>query len=165
MNNIPNDYLDMVDALNARQVEFILVGAYAVAFHGYPRDSHDFDILIRPAPENILKANAALKDFGSPFVITHEDIKTKKLMQLGVKPVRIDLLSVVSGVTTDDIWEKCVKGQIAGRDVFFISYDHLIKNKRAAGRDKDLLDVHHLENAKRVEQERLTKQKNIDGAS
>lgn len=80
MSNTPNDYLDMIDALNGHGVEFVLVGAYAVAFHGFPRDSLGFDILLRPPPENISRANDALKAFGSPFVITEEDIRYEHLI-------------------------------------------------------------------------------------
>lgn len=151
MSSFPDDYLDMVDALKARQVEFMLVGGHAVGFHGYTRDTLDFDILIRPTPENVARANDALKDFGSPFTLSESELNSGNWTQIGIKPIRIDLIGKLSGVSTEDLWTHKAAGKIAGRDVFFISYEDLIKNKRASGRNKDLLDVDQLERFRKAQ--------------
>ena len=134
----------MVDALNRHGVEYVIVGAYAVTFHGSPRLTEDIDFLIRPTTLNTRKLRLALKEFGSPVAIGGGRLKADAIIQIGVKPVRVDLIAAVTGVPTQKIWETRILGKFGGRDVSFISYDLLIKNKLATGRPKDLLDVRNL---------------------
>lgn len=147
MSDAPDDYADMVDVLKKHGVEFVIVGAYAVTFHGSPRLTEDIDLLVRPTAENTRKLRAALREFGSPIDIVGDRLSPEDVIQIGVKPVRVDILATVTGVSTDEIWKRRVPGRFEGREVDFIAYDLLVENKLAAGRAKDLLDV---ENLKRV---------------
>ncbi len=148
MHNVPDDYADMIAAFERHHVDFVIVGAYAVGFHGYPRTTDDIDFLVRPTPENGKSLDAALKDFGAPISISEDDMKPDRIIQIGVKPVRIDLITGVEGVSVDEIWATRVKGRFAGREVHFISFDCLLKNKHATGREKDKLDAASLERLK-----------------
>ena len=141
----------MVDALNKHGVEYVIVGAYAVTFHGSPRLTEDIDFLVRPTIGNTRKLVAALKEFGSPAPIDGDCLRPDEVIQIGVKPVRVDILASVTGVPTEDIWKRRVHGQFDAREVSYISYDLLIKNKLAAGRPKDLLDVQNLKHVKEHE--------------
>lgn len=133
----------------------MIVGAFAVAYHGYPRDTADFDLLVRPVPPNAKKLEAALRLFGfSDADIQESDLQPKRMIQLGRKPLRIDFLTSVTGVDSDELWEKRIKGSFVGRDVFYISRECLIKNKRATGRPKDAADVHFLEAQQNLGQDR-----------
>ncbi len=149
----PDDFIGIIDALKKRRVEFMIVGAYAVAFHGHPRDTADFDILVRPVPQNAKKLEAALRDFGFEGAeINETDMRPKRMIQLGRKPLRIDFLTSVSGVAPDELWEKRVKGTFAGREVFYISKESLIRNKRATGRPKDAADAYFLEEQMKLDE-------------
>ena len=141
MDNIPDDYADMVGALNNNDVDFVIVGAYAVGFHGCPRMTDDIDFLVRPTSENAKKLDAALKEFGAPTSISAEDMQPERIIQIGIKPVRIDVITGIDGVSIGEIWATRVAGLFAGRNVYYISFDCLLKNKRATGREKDKLDA------------------------
>lgn len=137
---------DFVDALNKHGVEFVIVGAHALGYHGYVRGSKDIDFLVRPTIENAARTVAALSDFGYSFLeVTKDDILSKdKVVQLGVPPNRIDLLSSIDGVDSEKVWQTRVAGAFRGRSVSFISAELLIANKLAVGRDQDLVDVKEL---------------------
>ncbi len=159
MSNTPDDYLDMVDALNKHGVEFVILGAYAVTYYGSPRLTEDIDFLIRPTAGNTRKLRAALKEFGSPVVIEGECFNPDEVIQIGVKPVRVDIIAAVTGVSTEAIWKHRVPGRFGGRAVSYISYDLLLQNKLATGRPKDLLDVENLKRVRAHEGRRPTKGK------
>ncbi|HOW84130.1 MAG TPA: hypothetical protein PK573_16325 [Spirochaetota bacterium] len=136
------DFEDLLAILNKNQVKFLIVGAFALAYHGYPRNTGDIDIWIYPAEENANKTVQAIKEFfGSTLGVTNEDIISGKIIQFGRPPVRIDLISILTGVTTDEIWDNRITGKFAGIDVYFIDKKTFIKNKRAIGRGKDIVDV------------------------
>lgn len=155
-----DDFADLVGALNRNEVEFLIVGAHAVAFHGYARGTKDLDILIRPAPENIRRVLSALKDFGfGSLGLKEADFTGDNVVQLGYPPNRVDLLTGISGVDAEKAWKTRVKGTYQGHPACFISRECLLENKRAAGRGQDRLDVQKLD-----EQARLSRRKKGRGA-
>lgn len=150
-----DDFAELVAALNRNKVEFVIVGAHAVAFHGYARGTKDLDILIRSTPVNIPRVLAALKDFGfGSLGLKEADFTGENVVQLGYPPNRVDFLSGISGVATERAWKTRVKGTYQGLPAYFISRECLLENKRAADRGQDRLDVQKLD-----EQARLARRK------
>jgi hypothetical protein len=143
------DFLDLVDALNAEQVEYLVVGAFALAAHGFPRATGDIDFLVRPSGENAPRVVRALQAFGAPLAsagVSEADFTTPGgVYQIGVVPRRIDLLTEVSGLSFDEALADHVLRDVDGRSVPFIGREALLRNKRAAGRPKDLADAAALE--------------------
>jgi len=143
---VQKDYKELLELFSARKVEYMIAGSYALAFYGAPRFTGDIDILVRPSPENARRILSALSDFGfGSLDITVEDFqKPNKVVQLGVPPVRIDIITSITGVT----WEAADKGKTAGAyggvPVFFLGRDQYKANKRAVGRKKDLADLEAL---------------------
>jgi hypothetical protein len=136
------DFMDFIKALNDSNVDYVIVGAYALAFYGIPRATGDIDFWIRPEEKNAENLLAALQEFGfGGLDISVEDVRSGKIIQLGYPPVRIDILSKLTGLTTTEIWKSRVKGRIAGHEVFFLGRKAYIKNKKAVGRHKDLADL------------------------
>jgi hypothetical protein len=131
----------MLSALKEEQAEFILVGAYALAAHGFPRATGDIDILVNPTEENSKKVFSALLKFGAPIEnITEEDFsKDDVIFQIGLTPRRIDIITSIESVTFPEAWEDAISIQIEGIPV--ISKEKMIKNKQSTGRDKDLIDA------------------------
>jgi hypothetical protein len=132
--------------LNFRGVEYVVVGAFALAFHSEPRFTGDLDLLIRKIPDNANRVVGALKEFGFASVgITSDDLLSEgNVIQLGVRPNRIDLLNFLSGVDAEAVWQNRIGGDLDGVPVFYIDLESFRKNKLAAGRDKDLDDVRRL---------------------
>ncbi len=144
--NVQPDFLDFVRCLNRCEADFILVEAFAVAFHGRPRASGDLDVWIRPNPENASRVLRALAEFGfGSLGITASDLLSGKIIQLGRVPVRIDILTELSGVSAEEVWAGRVEGPFEDQQVSYLDRATLLKNKRAAGRAKDLADVQALE--------------------
>lgn len=143
---IYRDYKELFELLNSRNVEYIIVGAYAMAFHGHPRFTGDLDILVHPSPENAHRVILALGDFGFSFPdLTADDFTTPdNVIQLGVPPVRVDLLTSISGVPWDQLDAHKISGTYGEVPVSFISKEDLIQNKKASGRAKDLADLEAL---------------------
>lgn len=137
----------MLSGLSDSGVEFLLVGAYAMAAHGHPRATGDLDIWVRANPENAVKVLVALSRFGAPLHdLTIEDLATPGIIfQIGVEPSRIDILTEISGVIFSDAWERKISIEMNGCSMSVIGLEDLIKNKRAAGRAKDIADVETLE--------------------
>jgi hypothetical protein len=143
---INSDFVDLLRAFNAEGVEFLIVGAYAVGAHGRPRGTGDLDVFVRPSRENAERVLRALATFGAPIGgLTVGDLTGGEVVfQIGVVPVRIDVLTSIAGVSFDECWPGRVPGTLGGVDVGVIGRADLIKNKRAAGRTKDLADVEAL---------------------
>jgi hypothetical protein len=141
------DFRDMLSCLNDEEVEFIVVGAYALAAHGLPRATGDIDIWVRNSPFNAQRVLRALARFGAPVSDLSEDdfISPDMVLQLGVEPSRIDLLTGIDGVEFDDAWEKKTQVRIDGLEIYILSKADLLKNKLAADRDKDRSDIAWLE--------------------
>lgn len=141
------DFKDLLSTLNALGAEFLVVGAHALAVHGHLRATKDLDVWIRPTPENASRVVAAIAEFGAPLhdLIASDLAKPGTVFQIGVAPVRIDLLTAVDGLEFDEAWADRVATQFAGEPAFVPSLAHLIQNKRASGRLQDLADVEALE--------------------
>lgn len=141
------DFRDMLSALSDEQAEFLVVGAYAVAVHGVPRATADLDLWVRPSAANAARVWQALARFGAPMSsLGLEDLQAAGVVvQIGVAPRRIDLLTSIDGVEFDDAWANRRDVEVEGLRVPVIGRRHLITNKRAVGRPQDLADVARLE--------------------
>ncbi len=137
------DFKDMLSELSVADVDYLVVGAYAVAAHGVPRATGDLDIWIRADNETAPRMLKALVAFGAPlYDLSEEDLASPGIVfQIGVPPGRIDILTSVSGLIFDDAWQRRLNIEIEGIAMPVLSLEDLIANKLAAGRDKDLLDV------------------------
>ena len=144
--HLNKDLREFIELLNSNGVEYLVVGAFAVAWYGYPRFTADIDFLVRPSPTNVAALLATLKGFGfGSLDITPDDFsRPAQVVQLGVQPNRIDLLTSISGVEFDQAWSSRTEGSIDGISVFFPSIDDLIRNKLSTGRAKDLGDASEL---------------------
>jgi len=143
------DFFDLVDAFEQEGVEFIIVGAFALAAHGLPRATGDIDFFIRPSPENARRTLRALQLFGAPVSsagITAGDFEVPgTVYQVGIPPRRIDVLNQISGVDFDEALKGHLERHVEGRRLRFLGFEELLKNKRASGRPKDLVDLGMLE--------------------
>jgi len=141
------DYRDILSAFIAEKVEFLLVGAYALAAHGSPRATGDLDLWIHPSAENARRTWRALVVFGAPLEnLTESDLSTAgTVIQIGREPRRIDLLTTIDGVGFDEAWSARAKIQVDGMTIPVIGRNEFLKNKRTTGRHKDLADVERLE--------------------
>jgi len=140
------DFRDMLVLLNEHEVAYLIVGAYALAFHGAPRFTGDVDIFVRPDRENARRVLDALDAFGFRFPnLTAEDFENpNKVVQLGVPPVRIDIITSISGVTWEEAEASREPGLFGDVPVSYIGREQYIRNKRASGRKKDLADIEAL---------------------
>ena len=144
--NLEEDLREFVELLNALNVHYIVVGAYAVAYHGYTRFTADIDLFIERSHENAERLVQVIERFGfgdlnlSADDFLHED----QVIQLGVAPNRIDLLTFISGVNFQDAWATREQGELEGLTVPFLSREMLKRNKAASGRPQDLADLGHL---------------------
>lgn len=141
------DFSDLLSAFNAHGVEFLVVGAHAMAAHGHVRATKDLDVWVRPDLQNASRTIRALQSFGAPlFDLTEKDLTTPGLVfQIGVPPVRIDIVTAIDGVDFDSAWRDRFSTSFADQPVSVLSRTHLIQNKRATGRLQDLADVEWLE--------------------
>jgi hypothetical protein len=146
MTNLEDDLREFVELLNALKVRYIVVGAFALAYHGYPRYTGDIDLFIERSAENAQVLLQALQQFGfGDSGLSSEDfLQEDQVIQLGVAPNRIDLLTFLSGVEFQEAWATAIQGEIAGLSVPLISKELLKKNKAATGRSQDIADLEHL---------------------
>ncbi len=144
--NLPPDFKEFLRLLNAHHVEYLLIGGYAVAYHGYPRATADMDIWIAVHPRNAERVVATLREFGfdlpelSPGLFLKED----QIIRMGVPPVRIEIATGISGISFGECYAARVVDVLDGVEVNLISLAHLKVNKKAAGRHRDLDDLEHL---------------------
>ncbi len=141
------DYKEMLQCLSAEDVKFLLVGAYAMAAHGYPRATMDIDLWVMPSPDNATAVLRALRKFGAPLQgLSLSDLqKDDTVFQIGVAPRRIDILTGASGLHFDEAFARSSPIEIEGLQIRIPSIADLIRNKRASGRTKDLADAEALE--------------------
>ena len=141
------DYRDMLHALSDEKVKFMLVGAYALAAHGYPRATMDIDIWVMPSPPNADAVMRALHRFGAPLHnLTKEDLqKGGTVFQIGVAPRRVDIITAASGLRFENTYRRSLSVNIEGIEVHIPSIEDLIRNKKASGINKDLADAEALE--------------------
>jgi len=144
--SLSKDLREFIECLNSNEVEYLVVGALAVSWHGFPRYSADVDFLISPTETNGARVLKAIRQFGfGSLDITLEDLTSPgKVIQLGREPNRIDLMTSVTGVPFDEAWQSRVSGVLDGQSVQFIGRDALIRNKVATGRAKDRIDAEEL---------------------
>lgn len=141
------DFKDLLAAFTARGVEYLVVGAHALAAHGHVRATKDLDLWVRPDSANAERVIGALAEFGAPL----HDLEVKDLsrpglvFQIGVPPVRVDVITSIDGVEFEDAWPDRLETVFDGLPVSVLSRHHLIANKKAAGRTQDLADVERLE--------------------
>ena len=140
------DFKELLELLNAQGVEYVIVGGYAVAFHGAPRYTRDLDLYVRPTAENASRILDALGEFGfGGLDLAASDFTTPdRVVQLGVPPVRVDFVTSIDGVSWERVWEHRVAGAYGDVPVMFIGRQELVANKRAAGRKTDLADAEAL---------------------
>jgi hypothetical protein len=141
------DYKDMLQALVAEKVEFLLVGAYALAAHGYPRATMDIDIWVLPSPDNADAVLRAVRRFGAPLhnLAKADLVKEGTVFQIGVAPRRIDIITAASGLNFKEASSNATRVEIEGITVRIPSIADLIRNKRASGRTRDIADAEALE--------------------
>jgi predicted nucleotidyltransferase len=141
------DYEDLLKAFNAQSVKYLVVGAYAVAYYTEPRYTKDIDIWVGPSKTNAAKVHRALKEFGAPLInITPEDFSTRgTTYQIGVPPVRIDIMTELGGVSFAEAWRKRKTARYGGTPAHMIGLEELIIAKRVAGRERDVVDLAKLE--------------------
>jgi len=143
---IQPDFKELLELLNAHKAEFIIVGAYALAFHGVPRFTGDIDIFVKPDSENAEKILAALEEFGfGSLDLTKSDFEAPdKVVQLGVAPVRVDLITSLTGVSWQEAFSGKVQGTYGDVPVYYLGRKEFLSNKKALGGKKDLADLEAL---------------------
>ncbi len=144
--NIHKDFEEFLQLLNDEMVEYVIVGGYAVAFHGYVRATQDIDLFFRNSEKNILRIQKALLSFG--ISTTSEQLLEFKdpgsILRMGLPPVKIEMINSISGLSFNEVWENRNSGHYGTVPVNFISFEHLLKNKRESGRPKDIADIDEL---------------------
>jgi hypothetical protein len=140
------DFEDFLRLLEAHRVDYMIVGGYAVAYHGFPRFTKDLDIFFANDPDNLQRLQQALIAFGfQETTVPLEALgRPDAVLAIGVEPVRIDLLSRIAGVAFEEARPHTVRGRYGASEVTFIGRDDLLKNKRSTGRQRDLGDVEEL---------------------
>ena len=145
MRPLPPDFVDFLKALNAEGVEYLVVGGWAVGFHGYPRLTGDLDVWIAASEENAQKLLASLRRFGAPGgAPLGFFLEPGNVFRMGRVPMRIEIINRASGVSFRECYTRRVTQQVQDSSIPFISRPDLLANKRAAGRAKDLADIEGL---------------------
>lgn len=145
--DLNKDLSEFVELLVAHKVEFVVVGGFALAFHGHPRYTQDIDFFVRPSVENAEKLERTVKEFGFESLgLTSADFCDPNIViQLGHEPNRVDLITGIDGLSFEEAWVNKVSGKLGGKSVWFISASDFLKNKRASGRAKDIADAEEIE--------------------
>jgi len=143
---LPKDFKEFLSLLRVHGVEYLLIGAYAVGYHGYPRATKDLDIWVAVEPENASKLVTCLQDFGfkTPELTAELFLKEKSIVRMGLEPNRIEILTSISGVSFPDCYASRISATLDGIEVDLIALEHLKLNKSSTGRLKDLADLDHL---------------------
>jgi len=143
---LPKDLREFIASLNSHRVDYVIVGAYALAFHGHPRYTGDIDILVGAAPENASRLEEVLREFGfgEAGLSARDFLEPEQVIQLGRAPNRIDLLTSITGVSFEEAWANRVPAELDGIPVSFIGRELLIRNKRATERVQDHADLEAL---------------------
>lgn len=147
MNRIlPPDFREFLQLLNSRQVKYLLIGGYAVGYHGYPRATVDMDVWIAISPENAKKIVDVLNEFGfgSTELSAELFLKENRIVRMGTPPLRIEIATGIDGVTFDECYRERITDTVDGQEVNLISLRHLKINKKASGRAKDINDLENL---------------------
>ena len=144
------DFIEFIELLNAYNVEYMVIGAHALAFHGRPRHTGDLDIWINPSIENAERMLKVIDEFGfASLGLKKEDFQNDNYVtQLGYPPLRIDILNAISGVEFGEAYSNRINTEVDGLQINFINIDDFIANKKASGRKKDLGDIASLKRKK-----------------
>ena len=144
--NIHEDFEEFLRLLVEQQVEFVIVGGDAVAFHGYVRATQDIDLFFRDTEDNVYRILPALQDFG--LAVDESALQDFRdpgsIIRMGVPPVKIEMINTISGISFEEVWKGRVPGRYGGVEVDYISLPDLLTNKSASARPKDLADVDEL---------------------
>jgi len=140
---VERDYEDLLRSFNEHEVKYCVVGAFAVAYYAVPRYTKDMDILVEPSMENARRIIKALNSFGFGKLDLKENdfIYPDRVIQLGYEPIRVDILTSISGVDFEEVWKNRKRASYGEIEVSFIGKDELIKSKQASGREQDMIDV------------------------
>lgn len=143
---LPRDFKEFLKLLNDKNAEYLLIGVYAVGYHGYPRATNDIDVWVAVKPDNAERIVAALREFGfaASELSTTMFLQENQIIRLGVPPMRIEILTGISGVTFDECYAQRIADVIDGVPVNIINLHHLKINKQASGRHRDLDDLENL---------------------
>lgn len=143
---LPSDFKDFLRLLNSHEVKYLLIGGFAVGYHGYPRATGDMDVWIEVSPENAKKMVRVLKSFGFdvPGLNPGVFLENRQVIRMGVPPLRIEVITDISGVEFERCFERRVTDSLDGIPVSIIGIEDLKMNKKASGRTKDLNDLDHL---------------------
>jgi predicted nucleotidyltransferase len=143
---LPKDFREFLKSLNANGVKYLLIGGYAVGFHGYPRATNDIDIFVAKDLENAERLVKSLVEFGFDLEVLSTEIFTaeRSIVRMGVEPMKIEIANFISGVEFEEAYNDRVVGKISGLEITLISLRHLKINKKASGRYKDLNDLENL---------------------
>ncbi len=146
MIQLPPDFKEFLKLLNSHRVEYLLVGGYAVGYHGYPRATGDMDLWVAIRQRNAEKLVAVLREFGfnAPQLSADLFLQENQIVRMGVPPMRIELLTTISGVGFDSCYSERIVDVIDNVEVYIINLKYLKQNKQASGRHKDLDDLQHL---------------------
>lgn len=143
---LPPDFKEFLKLLKDKNIQYLLIGGYAVGYHGYPRSTNDMDIWIAIDSKTAKQMVLALREFGfdSPQLSEELFLKEKNIVRMGIAPIRIEILTTISGVSFEDCFKQRIVDEIDGIEVSIISLIHLKINKKASGRHKDLDDLENL---------------------
>ena len=144
--HLPQDFKEFFQSFNQHEVEYLLVGGYAVGYHGYPRATMGIDVWVASNPENARRVVAALEDFGFSGEVLVEGLflESDKVVRMGLPPMRIEIMTSISGVDFQDAYDQRIEDMLDGVPIKLISLHHLKANKVAAARAKDLADLEEL---------------------
>lgn len=143
---LPPDFKEFLNILKIKHIRYLLIGGYAVGYHGYPRATNDMDIWIAIDPETAEQMVLALKDFGfdTPQLSKELFLKKNSIIRMGIAPIRIEILTTISGVNFEECFKQKIVDEIDGIEVNIISLNQLKINKKSSGRHKDLDDFENL---------------------
>jgi predicted nucleotidyltransferase len=145
--DLPVDFKELLEEFDREKVEVVLVGGYAVAFHGRPRATKDIDLVLESSEANLRRAAQALQRFGAPANVVAAILRmtSAEVVYMGRPPLRVDFLQTIDGIAAGSLFGRAIDAKLDGVPIRVIALDDLIANKRAAGRPQDLLDVEFLE--------------------
>ena len=143
---LPNDFKEFLKLLNSANAKYLVIGGYAVAYHGYPRSTVDLDIWIGTNADNAAKILAVVEDFGFGAALPALEVFTEEdqMIRMGIPPLRLEILTTITGVDFDECYDQRVAGSLDGVDAKIISLQDLKRNKAATGRHKDRDDLENL---------------------
>lgn len=163
---LPRDFQDFLRLLNASRIRYLVIGGYAVAYHGYVRYTGDLDLFVELSVSNATKLVSVLREFGFdlPELKPALFLQKGRIVRLGYEPMRLEILNEIDGVSFQECYQHRRRSTVGGLNIHFIDLPELLKNKRASGRLKDLADVEALtaKTAKTARRRRLRPQKNQD---